>query len=122
MKFDGSESSDRDGNIQSYKWDFGDGNSVTIQTPDDPDVFHIYAGGGTFNVTLTVLDADSCTNSTTKLYIGLPYSLWTKSNNCAYLRDNNGYLEDKLCVNQVVPTPGFIPLHYSYAGGAPIGI
>jgi hypothetical protein len=43
------------------------------------------------------------TNSTTKLYIGLPYSLWTIANNCAYLRDNNGYLEDKQCVGEAPP-------------------
>ncbi len=43
------------------------------------------------------------TDSTAKLYIGLPYSLWTKSNNCAYLRDNNGILEDKQCVGQAPP-------------------
>ena len=36
------------------------------------------------------------TDSTTKLFIGLPYSLWTKSDNCAYLRDNNGNLEQPL--------------------------
>ena len=45
------------------------------------------------------------TNSATNLYIGLPYSLWTVSNNCAYLRNNNGNLEDKQCVSQAVPTP-----------------
>ena len=37
-----------------------DGNTTTVNAPDDPDVFHIYAGGGTYSVTLTVMDADSC--------------------------------------------------------------
>ena len=54
------------GAIDRWTWDFGDGNSVTINAPDDPDVFHIYTGGGTFDVTLTVVDADSCSNAVTK--------------------------------------------------------
>jgi hypothetical protein len=43
------------------------------------------------------------TDTTTSLYIGLPFSLWTVSDNCAYLRDNNGNLEDKQCVGQAPP-------------------
>jgi PKD repeat protein len=50
------------GSISQWRWDFGDGNSVTINAPNDPDVFHIYATGGTYNVTLTVVDVDSCSN------------------------------------------------------------
>ena len=57
------------------------------------------------------------TDSSTKLYIGLPYSLWTISNNCAYLRDNNGYLEDKQCVSQAVPTPTASPTPSVYIAG-----
>ena len=45
------------------------------------------------------------TNTSTNLYIGLPFSLWTISNNCAYLRDNSDNLVDNLCVNQPTPTP-----------------
>jgi hypothetical protein len=41
----------------------------------------------------------SGTNTTTNLYIGLPYSLWTISNNCAYLRYKDGTLLDKECTN-----------------------
>jgi len=52
------------GSISQWIWDFGDGNSVTVNAPDDPDVFHVYAAGGTFDVTLTVVDEDSCSNST----------------------------------------------------------
>ena len=54
------------GTIIEWVWDFGDGNSITVQAPDDPDVFHVYAGGGNFNVSLTVLDIDSCSNTVTK--------------------------------------------------------
>lgn len=39
------------------------------------------------------------TNTITNLYMGLPFSLWTVSNNCAYLRDYDDNLVDKQCVN-----------------------
>jgi hypothetical protein len=43
------------------------------------------------------------TDTATNLYIGLPFSLWTVVDNCAYLRDNDGNLEDKQCVGQAPP-------------------
>lgn len=49
--FNGSGSSDPDGTISSYAWDFGDlgtGAGVTAS--------HTYAGSGTYSVTLTVTD------------------------------------------------------------------
>ncbi|MCK5644914.1 MAG: PKD domain-containing protein, partial [Gammaproteobacteria bacterium] len=51
--FDGSGSSDSDGTIESYDWDFGDTNSGTgILTT------HSYDTAGTYTVTLTVTDDD----------------------------------------------------------------
>jgi hypothetical protein len=47
-------------------------------------------------------------NTATNLYIGLPYSLWTVSGNCLYVRDADGDLVDKECVGQA-PTPTDIP-------------
>ncbi len=44
------------------------------------------------------------TNTASDLYIGLPYSLWTKADNCAYLRNSSGDLVDKQCVNPAAPT------------------
>ncbi|MFK7848540.1 MAG: PKD domain-containing protein [Rhodothermales bacterium] len=44
-------SSDSDGSIVSWAWDFGDGNSSTSQNPS-----HTYAGNGTYTVMLTVTD------------------------------------------------------------------
>jgi LysM repeat protein len=51
VNFDGSQSSDADGVIDIYTWDFGDGNTgsgVTVQ--------HGYAMTGTYQATLTVTD------------------------------------------------------------------
>ena len=49
--FDGSGSSDSDGSVDSYAWDFGDGASATGATPD-----RTYAAAGTYQVKLTVTD------------------------------------------------------------------
>ena len=49
--FDGSGSSDGDGSIVDWAWDFGDGTSAS-----GPTVAHSYASDGTFTVRLTVID------------------------------------------------------------------
>jgi PKD repeat protein len=57
-------SSSPNGFIARWEWDFGDGTTQTVVFPDDPNVSHLYANTGTFQVTLTVTDSDSCTNTT----------------------------------------------------------
>jgi chitodextrinase len=54
--FDGSGSSDPDGSIASYAWDFGDGTSGTDVSPS-----HTFAGPGTYPVRLSVTDDDGGT-------------------------------------------------------------
>jgi PKD repeat protein len=49
--FDGAGSSDSDGSVASYAWDFGDGETGTGSAPE-----HTYRSGGTFTVTLSVTD------------------------------------------------------------------
>ena len=52
VDFDGLGSSDLDGTIDSYHWDFDDGGSTsTNETPN-----HTYTAAGTYEVTLTVTD------------------------------------------------------------------
>jgi len=62
VTFDGSGSSDPDGTIVSYSWDFGDGNTNTGLTPSNS---HTYAAAGTYTVSLTVTDDGGATNSDT---------------------------------------------------------
>ncbi|MFC2141191.1 PKD domain-containing protein, partial [Acidobacteriota bacterium] len=54
-------STDSDGTIVSWLWNFGDGNTSTVQNPS-----HTYAAAGTYTVTLTVTDDDSATDSVSK--------------------------------------------------------
>lgn len=58
--FNASGSSDPDGEIVSYQWDFGDGT-----TGNGSVVTHSYSAIGTFSVTLTVIDNDGLNNTKT---------------------------------------------------------
>jgi len=58
ITFDGTGSSDGDGTVNDYNWDFGDGNTGTGSTPS-----HSYAAAGKYFVVLTVTDSDGATSS-----------------------------------------------------------
>jgi PKD repeat protein len=58
VAFDGTTSTDPDGTIVDYAWDFGDGSIGSGATPS-----HAYAAPGTYTVTLTVKDDDGATSS-----------------------------------------------------------
>lgn len=60
VAFDGSDSSDSDGSIVNYTWDFGDGNTGKGVT-----LTHIYYSAGVYMVTLTVTDNDGFTDPDT---------------------------------------------------------
>lgn len=55
---DASSSSDSDGTIISYSWDFGDGKMATGKTAN-----HTYAAAGTYKITLKVKDDKGAENS-----------------------------------------------------------
>lgn len=55
---DGTGSSDPDGTITAYEWDFGDGGTAAGATAS-----HTYAAAGTYEVTLVVTDDDGATSS-----------------------------------------------------------
>ncbi len=61
VEFDGSSSTDDKG-IDTYGWDFGDGERGTGETPPP----HTYDSGGTYQVTLTVTDTEDATDSETQ--------------------------------------------------------
>jgi PKD repeat protein len=60
--FDGAGSSDPDGTVASYSWDFGDGTAAGSGVAPS----HTYAAAGTFQVKLTVTDNQGGTGSVTQ--------------------------------------------------------
>jgi|GEM_PF-1875496 len=73
VTFDASGSSDPDGSIASYSWDFGDGATATGQT-----VTHSYGATGDYTVTLTVTDDAGATASTSStITVESSSSPWT---------------------------------------------
>jgi PKD repeat protein len=59
VDFNASASTDSDGSIVDYTWNFGDGNSGTGVT-----AFNTYAAAGNYTVSLTVTDDDGATDMT----------------------------------------------------------
>lgn len=59
VQFDGKASSDRDGELVAYQWDFDDGTTSSEVAP-----LHVYAHSGTYNVKLTVTDNSKTSTAT----------------------------------------------------------
>ncbi|MFZ3166103.1 MAG: PKD domain-containing protein, partial [Candidatus Methanoperedens sp.] len=87
VSFDGSKSFDPDGNIVSYEWNFGDGNSGTGVNPT-----HIYVQNGTYAVSLKVTDNDglNATNSTTAVIADTNHGESQTSISGYKINDTNG--------------------------------
>ncbi len=65
IAFDASPSTDADGQIVAYEWNFGDGESETTSVPT---IEHTYNNSETYQVTLRVIDNEGC--STDLLFTG----------------------------------------------------
>jgi DNA-binding beta-propeller fold protein YncE len=65
VSFDASASTDPDGVVSRYDWDFGDGGKLPNGGPTPT---HTYAAGGSYDVTLTLTDNEGC--STKVIYTG----------------------------------------------------
>ena len=62
VSFDASNSTDTDGTIASYTWDFKDGNTGNGET-----INHTFSSSGSYNVELTITDNEGTTASATEI-------------------------------------------------------
>jgi PKD repeat protein len=67
IAFDGSGSSDPDGEITSWSWSFGDGGEASGTSPS-----HVYAAPGSYKVSLTVFDSSGLGAKTTRTIVVEP--------------------------------------------------
>lgn len=65
VSVDAAGSSDSDGSIDSYSWDFGDGSSARIGLTAQ----HTYSAAGNFTIELTVTDDEGDTGSATRALV-----------------------------------------------------
>jgi len=65
LQLDATASSDPDGSVLSYRWDFGDGHDQVSSTSTTA---HVFESAGDYTVTLTVTDDAGC--STTQTFTG----------------------------------------------------
>lgn len=61
------------GQIVSWNWNFGNGQTPTTSTQQNPQV--TFQGTGPYNVTLTVTAANNCTSTVTKQFSPRPYPI-----------------------------------------------
>lgn len=70
VHFTGDTSSDSDGTVVLYYWDFGDGETSNAENP-----IHVYQNPGTYVATLTVTDDDGATDdASVTIVVGEPSS------------------------------------------------
>lgn len=89
VSFNGSGSTDGDGTLVAYNWDFGDGATGQGVTP-----LHAYANDGRYRVVLTVTDNDGKSSSySTTATIGSYLSLWDSVPNPTRVDPDTGNIE-----------------------------
>jgi PKD repeat protein len=71
VQFHGDKSTDRDGTIVMYQWDFGDGSTSSFQYPE-----HTYQKAGVYEVRLTVTDNNEATDTAfVNIHVDEPFPL-----------------------------------------------
>jgi len=107
VTFDASASSDPDGQIVRYEWDFGDG---TNTTETDPTANHTYTTAKTYMVTLTVIDNATATqkmkdtfNTTTTPHLW--YELYS-----SYSKEVKFKVDHDVAVISVTASPGAVKI------------
>lgn len=80
-------SSTPNGLIQSWKWNFDDGSMVTVNSPSNANVSHIFAAAGIYHVTLSIRTTTGCEASyTSSIKINpSPVTAFSYTNNCSDL-------------------------------------
>ena len=110
VNFKGDRSSDPDGSIVSYQWNFGDNTTSTLPNPT-----HAYENAGTYTVTLKVTDNKGATAQTrttmvvTKGQVVIPGTALTteiEPNNFFEDADNNGFIGNNVEMKAVVSDAG----------------
>jgi len=109
VSFDASASSDPDGTISRFEWDFGDGGRGS-----GPNVKHSYRGLGVYEVTLTVTDNEGASNATSRiLTVVMSYYLNVSSNVEVTVEGSGRYKEGDELILSAQPSvsiPGLLGL------------
>jgi PKD repeat protein len=102
IQFNGSASYDSDGRVESYYWDFGDGNQSSLESPE-----HYYFTLGIFKVTLIVVDdvgGFAEDNLDVEIIMRTYVSEWTLNEQDIVIDDNGYTLEGQSTerVNEII--------------------
>jgi PKD repeat protein len=99
VTFDGSETSDADGDALTYVWDFGDG--TTVSGVDLVAPTHVYADNGVYTVTLTVTDEHGASSIDT-----MTVTVFNVAPTVEAGADLSGYVGDVLTFTGSATDPG----------------
>lgn len=109
VTFDASGCYDPDGEIDFYRWNFGDGSSEILQ--ENPT--HIYKNEGTYEVTLTVIDDNGTSETETTLATIQPYVNSPPTVEISV--PTKGYVGEQISFVSISNDPNGDPLTYSWS-------